>query len=187
MILTGSEIREWQKRGIIHVDPWEEKHLNAASIDLRLGSKVAVYKRWQNTQEFIDVKWPEHFDVHTFDIPELGIILLPNTLYLMHTLERVCVKEGAVPVLDGKSSLGRLGVIVHMTAGYGDPGFDGQYTLEVSVMHPIRLYTGMRFCQMRFHQTTGSHVDYKDKGHYVGKDAFGPIPSKVYLQFKTGG
>ena len=75
-------------------------------------------------------------------------------------------------------------IVIHLTAGYGDIGFDGQYTLEVSVLHPVRVYAGMRFCQMRFHRTVGMNVDYKERGHYVGDDAKGPIPSKVYMQFK---
>lgn len=201
MIMTGPEIVAWQHSGILQVDPWEPRNVNPASIDLRLGSKFAVYKKWvycpqaeersvarghmyANNDYFIDTKKSEDFEVMTFDIPDKGIILRPHILYLMHTMERVYVREEAVPILDGKSSIGRLGIVIHLTAGYGDIGFDGQYTLEVSVLHPVRVYAGMRFCQMRFHRTIGTNVDYKERGHYVGDDAEGPVPSKVYMQFK---
>ena len=201
MILTGPEIANCRSAGLIRIDPWEPDNLNPASIDLRLGSTFAVYKKWAycpDTGEksvarghiyandsVIDTKRPDDFEVSTFSIPDNGVILRPNVLYLMHTLERVYVQKGAVPVLDGKSSIGRLGIVIHLTAGYGDTGFDGQYTLEVSVLHPVRLYAGMKFCQMRFHRTVGSSVDYSLKGHYVGDAAMGPVPSKVYTQFRN--
>lgn len=82
------------------------------------------------------------------------LTLEPRKLYLLHTAERVSTKA-FVPVLDGKSSIGRLGICIHLTAGYGDPGFDGQYTLEVTCVIPVRIYAGMRFCQMRFHTMVG--------------------------------
>ena len=110
-------------------------------------------------------------------------MLMPGVGYLMHTAERVCTNK-YVPVLDGKSSLGRLFVMVHVTAGYGDAGFDGQYTLEVLVHFPVIVYPGMRFCQMRFMEIKGDPVSYQRTGHYVGDKALGPVGSLVHKQLK---
>lgn len=94
-----------------------------------------------------------------------------------------------MPVLDGKSSIGRLGVQVHVTAGYGDPGFDGQYTLEVTSVYPVRVYPGMRFCQMRFHtRDLGDQTVLKGPllyaGSYEGETSRGPVPSMIWRQFE---
>ena len=196
MILTGPEIISAVHRGDIEIDPFEPGNVNPASIDLRLGSKAACYKRWvfsgsdgarpslHGPDGIIDVKKKGHFETAKFEFDdETGLILRPGVLYLMHTVEQVHAKN-LVPVLDGKSSIGRLGIVIHLTAGFGDPGFDGQYTLEVTAMHPIRIYAGMRFCQMRFHKTAGSIMSYQKTGRYVGEAAKGPVPSKVYEQFK---
>jgi dCTP deaminase len=108
--------------------------------------------------------------------------LEPNVGYLMHTIERVHTKK-YVPVLDGKSSIGRLFMKVHETAGYGDAGFDGQYTLEVTVVHPLRVYPGMRIAQMRFHTILGE-VQKLYAGNYTGEAAKGPVPSRAWRQFR---
>jgi len=89
-----------------------------------------------------------------------------------------------VPVIDGKSSIGRLFIAMHITAGYGDTGFNGQYTLEVTAVHPVIVYPGMRFCQMRFHTTVGEVLDYANcDSHYTGANAMGPVASQAYKQF----
>lgn len=126
-------------------------------------------------------------EVATFDMHTDGWLLKPGIGYLMHTAERICTEE-FVPVLDGKSSLGRLFMTAHVTAGYGDPGFDGQYTLEVVVTQPVVVYPGMRFCQIRFHTLVGRRRDYKKNGgHYVGELAAGPVPSMSWKQFEEQG
>ncbi len=111
-----------------------------------------------------------------------GFVLMPGVGYLMHTAEKICSNR-YVPILDGKSSIGRLFCFVHVTAGYGDPGFDGQYTLEVVVMQPLVVYPGMRFCQIRFHTIVGEFDSYKDKGNYKGVLADGPVPSQSWKMF----
>jgi dCTP deaminase len=93
----------------------------------------------------------------------------------MHTLERVWTRR-FVAVLDGKSSLGRLGVSIHQTAGYGDPGFDGHYTLEMTTIYPVRLRVGMRVAQMRFHEPVGETLTYA--GRYTGLNAVGPVAAR---------
>lgn len=120
-------------------------------------------------------------NVFSFTIGEEGWVLKPGILYLMHTRE--VIGPGAyVATADGKSSLGRLGIVVHQTAGYVDPGFVGQITLEVTVSNPIRVYAGMRFAQVRFHTTLGESSGYK--GNYVGEHARGPVPSRAWKQFQ---
>lgn len=196
MILSGPMIDNQVKAGIIHIEPYDPTNLNPASIDLTLGSEVAVYDKWVwpppmyekahkvtgRHDKVLDSR--EEPKVTKFQIPEDGLVLQPNLLYLMHTCERVYTEQ-FVPVLDGKSSLGRLGILIHFTAGYGDPGFDGQYTLEVTSVHRVKIYTGMRFCQMRFHALVDGdnpHISYQ--GNYRGAAATGPVPSKAYKQFK---
>lgn len=113
-----------------------------------------------------------------------GFVLVPGVLYLMHTAERVCAREH-VPVLDGKSSIGRLGIMIHQTAGFGDPGFDGQFTLEVTTVHPVRVYPGVRFCQIRFHEVSGEVVSYQsERSNYCGELARGPVASRAWRMFQ---
>lgn len=199
-ILSGNEIRREVEAESILIDPFDKKAINPASIDLTLGGKVAVYKDWvlfpdvpptadwrghpllPREDYVLDVK--KQPEVFKFEIPEVGLVLWPGVLYLMHTEERVST-DHYVPVLDGKSSIGRLGIMIHLTAGYGDPGFDGQYTLEVTTVHPVRVYAGMRFCQMRFHTIRGAVTSYQRVGsHYRGKRAEGPVASKIWETLK---
>jgi dCTP deaminase len=195
-ILTGDEINAMEAIGAIEIDPFDKRCLNPVSVDLHLGENVAVYAGVAYAESGVVVAFASlnsgvldarrDNPVHRFKIPEEGLVLTPGVLYLMHTLERVSTKR-FVPVLDGKSSIGRLGIKVHETAGYGDPGFDGQYTLEVTCVHPVRIYAGMRFCQMRFHTMVGAVELYgvqPYKSNYVGVLAEGPVPSRAFKQFE---
>lgn len=124
-------------------------------------------------------------EVHVFLMnEERGWQVNPGVGYLMHTKEAVHTDK-YVPIVDGKSSTGRLFVTAHVTAGYGDPGFDGEYTLEVVSTHRVVLYPGMRFCQIRFHTKVGKHLGYK--GNYVGATSRGPVPSRSWKQFRKAG
>lgn len=203
MILTGPEIRRQVERGTIEIDPYVPGHVNPASVDLTLGRTVAEYmlmsERKMSATEigdrfersdaetgdrfeyFLDSKREYH--VTRQPIPESGLLIRPGHLYLMHTVERVRTDRYVI-VIDGKSSLARLGVLVHLTAGYVDPGFDGNYTLEVACVLPVRLYAGMRVCQIRFQALVGEVEDYKQRGNYVGERAAGPVPSQSWRQFK---
>lgn len=202
-ILTGEEIKREVAAGNISVTPYEEKNVQPASIDLRLGTGIKIYADmvngwWKEDQplvpgslvmpspsfKFLDPKKKQH--VHEIEMDDRGFILKPGILYLMHTHERIHTNK-YVSVLDGKSSIGRLGVVVHLTAGYGDPGFDGQYTLEVTCIHPVILYPRMKIAQMRFHAMQGEvNTSYASKGHYVGDRALGAIPSMAHKQFEDG-
>lgn len=213
-ILADSAITKAIKKGDIVVTPYMPEHLNPGSLDLTLGDEVAVYEDWVHCHErskqrrrpkpgeplfpeytyedgfyfkpkptLIDVKVEPRVRKFKID-PTHGWVLKPGIGYLMHTVERVHSRR-FVPVLDGKSSVGRLFIWVHATAGYGEVGFDGQYTLEVMVLHPVRVYPGMRFCQIRFHTTKGKVAqDYQArKSNYTGVQAIGAVPSRLFRQF----
>lgn len=213
-ILSDSAISSAVERGDIRIDPFTSAHINPASYDLTLGDEVTVYKHWVGYNENYDVRpkfgisiadvtgkprdGSDMFAVRdtvldvrkepetvSFKIdPNQGWILKPGIGYLMHTRERIWT-EKYVPIVDGKSSIGRLFVQIHATAGYGDPGFDGQYTLEVIVQHPIRVYPGMRIGQIRFHTLEGElSKTYKATGNYKGEHAKGAVGSQAWRQFK---
>ncbi len=214
-ILADRSIRQAVLNGEIIIHPYNPAFVNPASYDLTLGDRVAVYKHWVRTvpssstlsplrspnavedgSRFspidlgpFDIKQKPEVETFTID-PQVGWVLKPGIGYLMHTRESVFT-EDYVPVLDGKSSIGRLFTQVHITAGYGDPGFRGQYTLEVVVTHPIRVYPGMKFCQIRFHtiasgtpMTAKPEKTYDKVGHYREEFAEGPIPSQAYKQWE---
>jgi dCTP deaminase len=177
MILSGVQIQAEIEAHEIEIDPFDPAQLNPASYDLTLGDEVVQYNVFSD--QILDVKkeWPIHREM----IGQDGFIIYPNAGYLMHTRERIYT-EHFVPVLDGKSSLGRLFVSIYQTAGYGDPGFNGQYTLEVTTLYPIRLYAGMRIAQMRFHCMDGPVKLYD--GQYTGENSKGPVPSRAWRQFR---
>jgi dCTP deaminase len=198
MILSGNEIRRQVQEGRIEITPFRPDHINPASVDLTLGDEIGVYANWVEvpflqSPNFVEDGRGFRARDRVFDIkeepyllkykisPEKGWVLRPGIGYLAHTAERVNT-DFFVPILDGKSSIGRLFVKIHETAGFGDPHFNGQYTLEVTAMHPIRIYAGMRFCQIRFHKIEGDVTPYE--GNYAGDDARGPVASKAWRQFK---
>jgi dCTP deaminase len=190
-ILSGPAIEQAVKYGSIRIDPFNLEQLNPVSYDLTLGRQVAVYVGWADRWKgFVDQPLNHVLDAHekpkieTHEIGEEGFVLRPGFGYLMHTEESIWT-DTYVPVIDGKSSLGRLFVQIHSTAGYGDPGYLGQYTLEVTVTHPVRLYAGMRIAQIRFHTIKGPIKLYK--GNYTGEDARGPVASKTWKQFEKDG
>lgn len=197
MILTGEEIKKEVAAGHIEIDPYNEDNVQPVSVDLTLGEQARVYTSQVTWDEgansrpgeslhhgfYQPLDPKEEQETQVFIMPITGFVLRPDILYLMHTRERIHAKE-FVSVLDGKSSIGRLGVVIHLTAGYGDPGFDGQYTLEVTCVHPVILYPGMKIAQMRFHTVRGAITDYGQKGHYKGETAAGAVASMAHAQFE---
>lgn len=213
MILSDTEISKAVHAGDIVINPFNSTQLNITSYDLTLGEEVRVYRDFvrgtpldcttvpdgsdrsahgeQAIQGMLlepvygspplDVRRAARTEAWQFD--HRGFVLKPRIGYLMHTRETVWTQKYN-PILDGKSSIGRLFIQVHATAGYGDPGFSGQYTLEVIVQHPVRVYPGMRIAQIRFHQLSGKPSKlYDEVGHYVGEAAMGAKPSQVWKQF----
>jgi len=180
-ILTGPEIVAACARGDIKIDPLLLKYVNPGSVDLTLGDAVMTYEAPGLLHGVLDSRHPMATVTRRFTAG--SYVLRPGTGYLMHTVERVGSTR-YVPVLDGKSSVARLFIQVHATAGYGDLGFFGQWTLEVIVTHPVRVYAGMRIAQMRFHETVGEVTLYK--GNYAN-DASGPVASRAWRQFDCEG
>jgi dCTP deaminase len=209
-ILPDHAIRQAVVEGLIRIEPFDDRLVNPASYDLTLGGEVLVYKDWcipvpivadgiglgtelgaeiedgryfRPLDHVLDTRKPPEtiaFQMH----PTKGWVLRPGVGYLLHTRERIWTEE-YVAIIDGKSSIGRLFIQIHATAGYVDSGFDGQYTLEIIVQHPIRIYPGMRFAQVRFQTLQGK----PDKlygyagGHYVGRSAMGAVASMAHKQF----
>jgi dCTP deaminase len=168
MILTGSEIYKNVQNGKIIIDPFCTQQLNPNSYNFRLGKRIIAYENhildpYKNnpTKEFV--------------IPESGITLYPNTLYLGHTEEKMG-SEHYVPIIRGRSSTGRLGLFVHITADLIDIGSINQWTLQMYAVQPITIYPGMLIGQVTFWQTTGDITLYK--GKYQG--SMGPVASLVH-------
>lgn len=159
MILTGKEIQKRIGNDIV-ITPYSEKQLNPNSYNLRLHEELLVY-----TELPLDMKKPN--PAEKLVIPESGLLLKPGILYLGRTLEST-ETHNLVPMLEGRSSIGRLGMLVHVTAGFGDVGFKGFWTLEISVIQPLIVYPGVEVCQIFL-----SYTRRTDNGIYFRK-----IPSQ---------
>lgn len=155
MILAKSEIETSLAAGTIVIAPFDKKQMNPNSYNLRLGNKLLVYH-----EPVLDPK--RHNEHSIFEIPESGYALEPGRLYLGETVEYTETHRH-VPMIEGRSSLGRLGLFVHITAGFGDVGFCGKWTLEMSCIHPIRVYPDMQVCQIFFHTLMGKAEPYASK------------------------
>lgn len=172
MILTGDEILRQHTLGNIIIDPFEPDNIGANSIDLTLSNKLVHY--WE---ALLDMRCQN--SVKELIIPESGLVLWPNEIYLGSTNER-CGSDHFVTCLEGRSSVGRLGIEIHRTAGFGDLGFKSNWTLEISVIRPVRVYPNVRICQAIFHTTFGARTRLYE-GKY--KDQRRPVPSMMYKDF----
>jgi len=164
MILTDKKILEKIESGAIVITPFRKESLGTNSYDVTLGKSLAIYK-----DQILDAK--KHNEVVHFEIPEEGYLLLPDHFYLGVTGEYTESHEH-VPFLEGKSSVGRLGIDIHATAGKGDVGFCNYWTLEISVKKPVRVYAGMPIGQLIFFEISGEiGVSYNQKksAKYNGK------------------
>ena len=153
MILTGSEIQKQLGKNIL-IDPFDEKLLNPNSYNLRLHDELLVYE-----EIVLDMKRPNRY--RRYVIPPEGLVLQPHQLYLGRTIERT-ETHNFVPMLEGRSSIGRLGLFVQCTAGFGDVGFKGFWTLEMFAVHPIRIYPGVAICQIFYHTLEGDVTEYRN-------------------------
>lgn len=147
MILTDQKILESLERGFIKIQPYRQECLGTNSYDVHLGKTLGVYR-----DEALDAK--KHNEIDTFDIPAEGFLLTPERFYLGVT-EEYTESHRHVPFLEGKSSVGRLGIDIHATAGKGDVGFCNYWTLEISVKQPVRVYAGMPIGQLIYFETSG--------------------------------
>lgn len=156
MILSDARILEEIEKGTIVVSPYDRACLGSNSYDVHLGKYLAIYK-----DEVLDAKM--HNTIEHFEIPEEGFVLQPDMFYLGVT-EEYTESHAHVPFLEGKSSTGRLGIDIHATAGKGDVGFCGNWTLEISVKKPVRVYAGMPIGQLIYFPVDGEIlVPYNSK------------------------
>lgn len=172
MILSGREI-ERQLGKNIFIEPFNEEALNPNSYNLRLHNELLVYDKPE-----LDMK--ENNPYRRIQISENGLLLQPGELYLGRTVEFTETKK-YVPMLEGRSSVGRLGLFIHVTAGFGDVGFKGYWTLEMFCVKPVKVYPGVQVCQIYFHTIEGDFDEYKH-GKYQGNK--GIQTSRLYLDFK---
>lgn len=170
MILSDRDIKAAIEAGRIHVDtsaPEMFRHIHASSMDFRLGNVFKVYEH--SRYALLDPKNPETFakNMRVITVPDgEPFIVQPGEFILGVTQETLTLGDDLVARVEGRSSLGRLGIIVHSTAGFVDPGFSGTITLEISNLNrlPVALYPGMRICQIAFEQmTSAAETPYNKK------------------------
>jgi dCTP deaminase len=177
MILTDKQILSEIKKRTIVISPFNRSNLGSNSYDVHLGEWLSMYKC-----EILDAK--KHNPVRTFRIPKEGLILVPSKLYLGVTKEYTETHKH-VPFLEGKSSIGRLGIDIHATAGKGDVGFKNTWTLEISVRQPVRIYAGMPIGQLIYFEINGEVETpyFKKKNAKYNKRTNKPVESMMWKNF----
>lgn len=203
MILTGNQIKWAIEHDYLSISDWDEKRLNPNSYNLRLADKLMVYGASDISFRALGMKdgiiYPNELDMKkqiptvTFHIPKEGYTLEPGVLYLGRTMEYTETHK-FVPMLEGRSSVGRLGISIHSTAGFGDIGFCGYWTLEISCVQPVRIYPGVEICQIYYHtiapdcdiwipdDDNKSIMKYEDGGKYQKNT--GIQPSMMWKEFE---
>jgi dCTP deaminase len=177
MILTDKKILEAIDRGQIVIEPFRSECLGTNSYDVHLGKYLAVYR-----DRVLDAK--KHNAVELFEIGPEGFVLQPGTLYLGVT-EEYTETHHCVPFLEGKSSIGRLGIDIHATAGKGDVGFSNTWTLEISCVQPVRVYAGMPVGQLIYFLIDGDIENYynKKKNAKYNQRTDKPVESMMWKNF----
>lgn len=171
MILSGLEIKKRVGKDIF-ISDFDESRLNPNSYNIRLHNELLVYEN-----EVLDMK--KENPTKKIIIPEEGLLLEPGKLYLGRTVERTHTKN-LVPMLEGRSSIGRLGLFIHVTAGFGDVGFNGYWTLEIACLQPVRIYPNVEIGQLYYLTLEGEHFEYSS-GKYQNNN--GIQPSLLYRDF----
>jgi dCTP deaminase len=161
MILSGQEIRRQLGQNIV-IDPFDERNLNPNSYNLTLHPELMTY-------EEVRLDMRRNHRVRRIEIPSTGFELRPETLYLGRTVERT-ETHNLVPMIEGRSSVGRLGLFVHVTAGFGDVGFCGHWTLEMFAVQPVIIYPFVPICQIFYHQLCGEIVEYQSDKYQHNRD-----------------
>lgn len=178
-MLSGKRILEEMAKGNIIFDPFDKKQLNPNSYNVRLNDELLIY-----TVNTLDMAKENPYEI--IKIPEKGLVLEPGLLYLGQTIEYT-ETYGYVPKFDGRSSIGRLGISVHETAGFGDNGFCGYWTLEISCIQPVRIYPNVTIGQIYFdpieladNETEENEITY----HGKYQDNHGVQPSMMWKEFQ---
>lgn len=172
MILSGIDIHNEISKGNITINPFNPEQMNANSYNLRLHNEILVY-----TKDDLDMA--EDNKTTKVLMLETGLMLYPNTLYLGRTVEQT-ITHGFVPMLEGRSSVGRLGMFIHVTAGFGDVGFSGFWTLEIVVVQPLRVYPNTEIAQIYYHTVSEVHTEYSSDKYQFNT---GIQASKLFTEF----
>lgn len=172
MILSGKEIKRKLGSDII-IEPFSDLQLNPNSYNLRLHHELLVYE-----DSVLDMK--KNHAVKKIIIPQEGMVLEAGKLYLGRTLEHTKT-DRHVPMLEGRSSIGRLGLFIHITAGFGDVGFNGFWTLEMFCVQPVKIYPGVEICQIFYHTIEGEYTKYVSNKYQNNQ---GIQPSLLYKDFE---
>lgn len=172
MILSGNEIAARQGKDIV-IEPFDPSRINPNSYNLSLHKDLLVYDKQE-----LDMK--RENTASPLEIPPEGLLLETGKLYLGRTVEYT-ETQGLVPMLEGRSSIGRLGLFVHITAGFGDVGFKGFWTLEMFCVQPIRIYAGVQICQIFYHSIEGNYQTYSSGKYQNNK---GVQPSLLFKDFQ---
>lgn len=188
MILSGKEIEKEVHNGNIEIEPFDPSKINPNSYNLTLHNELLVYSKKEEpfggfgdvilVDRPLDMKAQN--PTESILIPDEGLLLMPGRLYLARTVERTCTDK-YVPMLEGRSSVGRLGISIHVTAGFGDIGFDGYWTLEITVAQPVIIYPGVDICQIYYHTIKGDY-DIYSSGKYQNNT--GIQASLMHLDFE---
>jgi dCTP deaminase len=187
VVLSDRTIRRLLHEGRIEIDPYDEALLQPSSVDVRVDRYFRVFHNAR--YPFIDVREPQEDLTELVEADTGPFILHPGEFVLGSTLERIRLPDDLVARLEGKSSLGRLGLLIHSTAGFIDPGWDGHVTLELSNVAnlPITIYPGMKIGQLSFVQLSEpAESPYGSGGlgsKYQGQK--GPTPSRYWQNFRA--
>jgi dCTP deaminase len=186
LVLSDRTIARMLEEGRIEIDPYDAALLQPSSVDVRVDRYFRVFRN--NLYPFIDVKQAQEDLTELVEVDGDPFILHPGEFVLGSTLERVRLPDDLVARLEGKSSLGRLGLLIHSTAGFIDPGWDGHVTLELSNVAnlPITIYPEMKIGQLSFMELTEAAASPYGSGaigsKYQGQK--GPTPSRYYRNFE---
>lgn len=181
MILTGQEIINQVEKGNIFISGFDKNKVGPNSYDVTLNNKLLIYNKKIDVKSrvtFIDSK--SENSTNEVIIPDDGLILYPGTLYLGRTNE-FTETHGFAPMIEGRSSVGRMGIAIHATAGFGDNGFKGYWTLEIFVVEPVKIYPNMRIGQLYYHTLFGD-TDIEYRGKYYDNDDV--QSSRLYRDFE---
>lgn len=186
MILSDKDILIKIKKGEIKIAPFDKTCVQPSTVDLHLFNEVRIFDNWQTG--IVDVK-EKTDNSRVVKIDKKGFIIHPGEFLLGSTVEKITLPDDVAAKLEGRSSLGRLGLVIHATAGYVDPGFSGWLTFELSNLSrlPIRIYEGMRMAQICFFQMSSPVLHPYGSGKlgskYQGQK--GPTASRAWLDFSS--
>ena len=193
-ILLAKEIEEKVNKGDILIEPFIKENLAINSIDVRLSPQIMTYiplyfiyneelKTWETEKikDNVILDMGKENKTYLYDIPKEGLILEPGILYLGSTIEKAGSSK-YIPMYEGRSSMARLGIQSHISAGFGDLGFQSNWTLEINVVHRVKILPGIRIGQIYFHKITDKlEGNTLYKGKYINQK--GPTASQSFKDF----